>query len=172
MSASSTRPLSAPPNTFSMSDGVTLNRSEKKRSGRARTGSVMSWSGSCGTGFDTSAHLYTTQAFRERTTTSILSPTGRGAREASATTRDAKWHWRSACRLEILHDFVDETQAVHERRAGRQNVRAIDLVDRSASDRRHVRPARASGARRGIHGVPAHEARMISGSRRAPAFSS
>src|SRR5215468_12035303 len=41
MSASSTRPLSAEPRSRSMRGGVTLNRSEKNRSGAMRTSSVI-----------------------------------------------------------------------------------------------------------------------------------
>src|SRR5688572_21305455 len=138
MSASSTRPLSAPPSTFSISDGVTLKRSEKRRSGRASTGSVM-----CGQApMERAPILARTRArrkfFRKRDYAIDFIPHGKAAAARRSNLFDANWHQSrgparsgvdSVPRLVLLDDFVNATEAVHERRTGRQNVGTVDLVN-------------------------------------------
>src|SRR5438552_13481213 len=154
MSASSTRPLSAPPSTLSISDGVTLKRSEKKRSGRARTGSVMCWSGSCGGRAPILARTSACPKLFRRGRRYRFYPPREGARTmAGARSLDAKWHLARG--LIVLDDLVNPTQTVHQRRAGGQDVGAVDLVDVTMPDGAHLAPARARRDRRAVHRLAA-----------------
>src|SRR5437762_5972031 len=124
-----------PPRTRSMRSDVMLNRSEKKLSGRVRTRSVIGGSASRAiVRANPNARPPAPQAFW-----SSLLPLHSTCRVKVGTGGP-----KLASRLKALNYLVNASDAVHERRTGGKDVRAVDLVNLAALYRRDPSPPRAA----------------------------
>src|SRR5439155_7050351 len=127
MSASSTRPLSAVPRISSITAGVTLNRSAKKRSGFVSASSVIDhgllrWEGPI-----LARARLSTQLFREDEPGYPYCTGGSSARRVR------------------LDDLVHAAESRHQRSPRREDVGAVQLVDLTVlhgGDRVPSRPRR------------------------------
>src|SRR5262245_64587705 len=132
MSASSTLPSRLPPRTRSMSPDVTLNRSEKKVSGRVRASSVIGLSASRAVGVPIlTCALRCPKLLDSKLPTDRFYPPEEGGVGG----------FRLPSSLKGLNNLVNAPDAVHERGARSEDVGAVDLVDLAPLDRGDPLPA-------------------------------